>query len=127
MAYPTIRNSSSGRNTSNSSTVSVTLPYGHIQGDLLIIGVSKDGSSTIGTPSGWTLMAQRTDSVASKLAVFYKVRGFTESNPSVSLGASEMCTWFSVAITKETWSGVPEISTAYGTGKTPNAPSLTAS
>jgi len=127
MAFPTIRSTNSGRMVTASSTVTVSLPYGHVQNDLLIIAVSMDGSRTMSAPAGWTLISNPTNTTANRLAVWYKVRGFTESNPSISIGATEMGTWISICITKDTYSGTPEIATVYGVGNTPDAPSLTAS
>jgi hypothetical protein len=128
MAFPTIRSSNSGALTTAGLSLTVTLPTGHAQGDLLIIGVSLDGSRTMTAPTDWTLLANPTNSAQARHAVWWKIRGSSESNPSITwVTTTELGTWYSIAITVGTWSGVPEIATAYGATANPNAPSLTPS
>lgn len=128
MAFPTIRSSTSGALTTAGLSLTVTLPSGHSAGDLLIIGVSLDGSRAMSAPSGWTLLANPTNTSSNRHAVWYKTRGATESNPTISWSVtSELGTWYSIAITTGTWSGTPEIATAYSSSSTPNAPTLTPS
>jgi uncharacterized repeat protein (TIGR02543 family) len=124
--FPTVRASTSGALSTAALTLTVTLPTGHASGDLLIIGVSLDGSRAMTAPTGWTLLADPTNTTANRHAVWYKTRGATESNPAITwLTTTEIGTWYSVAITTGTWSGTPEVATAYGSSTTPNPPALT--
>lgn len=128
MAYPTIRSTSNGSITAPTLEVTITLPTGHAAGDLLIIGLSLDGSRTVSAPSGWELLANPTNSSANRFPIWYKVRGSSESNPTLTwLTTGELGTWFAIAITAETYMGTPEIATVYGNNTNPNAPSLTPS
>jgi len=125
MAFPTIRSSTSGSMTAAALTVTVTLPTGHAQGDLLIIGLSLDGDRTVSAPDGWNLIANPTNTTANRFPIWYKVRGATESNPELTwVTTLELGTWFSIAITAGTYMDVPEIATAYGSNNVPNAPVL---
>jgi hypothetical protein len=124
MAFPTIRSSNSGE-ASLALSATITLPTGHTEGDLLIIGLSLDGSRTCTAPDGWSLLADPSNTSANRFPIWYKVRGSSESNPTITWETtSEQGTWFSIAITKDTYQGVPEINTIYGSSNIPNAPAL---
>jgi hypothetical protein len=128
MAFPTIRAVSQGALTTAGLSLTITLPTGHASGDLLIIGVSLDGNRTMTAPDGWNLLANRTDTTANRHTVWYKTRGSTESNPNITwLTTTELGTWYAFAITTGTWSGTPEVTTAYASSANPNAPSLSPS
>jgi len=123
--FPTVRSTNSGALTTAGLTLTVTLPTGHAAGDLLIIGVSLNGSRTMSAPAGWTLLANPTNTTENRHAVWYKTRGASESNPAITwVTTTEIGTWYSIAITTGTWSGTPAIATAYGSSTTPNPPSL---
>lgn len=128
MAFPTIRSSNSGYMIADALNVTLTLPTGHAEGDLLIIGVSLDGSRTMSAPEGWTLLANPTNTTANRHQVWYKTRGSTENDPQITwLTTVERGTWYTIAITAGTWSGTPEVATYYASTNLPNPPSLTAS
>ena len=128
MAFPTIRSSANGVLSTADLNVTITLPTGHIQGDLLIIGLALDGNREITAPAGLNLLANPTNYTTVRFPIWWKIRGASESNPTLTwITTTEIGTWFSIAITKGTWSGIPEITTAAGSSANPNAPSLTPS
>ena len=124
---PTVRATNSNVFSTDVSSVTVTLPTGHAAGDLLIIGVSRDGTGSFSSLSGWTAVTPQSNG-GSILALWYKTRGTSESNPSVSWTTGvESGTWFSIAITAGTWSGTPEFIGTTGSNTSPNPPSFSPS
>lgn len=125
MAFPTLRAVSQGAISTAALNVTITLPTGHAEGDLLIIGLSLDGNRTVSAPSGWQLLANPTNHTTCRFPIWYKTRASSESNPQLTwVTTSEEGTWFAFAFTTGTWSGTPEIATTFGTSTNPNAPSL---
>lgn len=103
------------------SSTTVDIPTGVVQDDLLIIAISKDGTGTFGTPSGWTLLGQNYYS-ANALGIFYKVSDGTETSVTFT-HASEPTSWISFIARGF---NTPALSPyAYGNSNSPNAPSFT--
>lgn len=73
---------SSTGGSSNFQTLTISKPTGTSANDVLVASIAfKPSSSTVATPSGWTLITTvtQTNSNASKLAVFYRIATASES------------------------------------------------
>jgi hypothetical protein len=105
----------------------VNMPATVNAGDLLIVLFTNDGSATVTTPAGWSLLASDTSGSAVRLSVYYKIAAGTEGGTTVNLvtSASEQAVAQVYKITN--WHGTtpPEISTvATGADTRPNPASL---
>jgi len=137
MAVPTVNDSNSGSETSNTTTHTVNLPATVSAGELLIVWMAFDGAPTVtwdNTSHGtWSNHIDTPGpSSACKLVVKAKVADGTEGGGTLSIetSASEQSVHRSVSI--GTWEGtlagglnVPAAAT--GTSSTPNPPLATAS
>jgi preprotein translocase subunit YajC len=105
----------------------VNMPAMVNTGDLLIVLFTNDGSATVTTPAGWSLLASNANGSAVRLSVYYKIAGGTEGGTTVNFvtSASEQAAAQVYRITN--WHGTtpPEISTdVTGTSTAPNPASL---
>ena len=96
-------------------------------GDLLIVLFTNDGSATVTTPAGWSLLASTANGSAVRLSVYYKIAAGTEGGTTVNFvtSAAEQAAAQVYRITD--WHGTtpPEISAAAtGTSTAPNPASL---
>jgi hypothetical protein len=66
------------------SSITATAPSGIVDGDLLIMHVAGHSSTTVSTPSGWTLIASNTTYAT---ATFYKTASSEPFSYSISTGA----------------------------------------
>jgi len=114
-------------NSSASTTHEVNMPATVDAGDLLIVLFTNDGTATVTTPSGWTLLATATSGGAVRLSVYYKFAAGDEDGATVDFITStgEQAAAQVYRITD--WHGTtpPEISTAAtGTSTSPDPASL---
>jgi len=105
----------------------VDMPATVDAGDLLIVIFTNDGSATVTTPGGWSLLASDADGQHVSLSVYYKIAAGTEGGTTVNfvISAAEEAAAQVYKITD--WHGTtpPEISTAAtGTSTAPNPASL---
>ena len=105
----------------------VDMPATANAGDLLIVLFTNDGSATVTTPDGWSLLASNATGTAVRLSIYYKIAAGTEGGTTVNFAtsASEQAAAQVYRITD--WHGAtpPEISTAAtGTSTAPNPASL---
>jgi hypothetical protein len=105
----------------------VNMPATVNTGNLLIALFTNDGSATVTTPDGWSLLASTASGSAVRLSVYYKIAAGTEGGTTVNFvtSASEQAAAQVYRITN--WHGTtpPEISTtATGTSTAPNPASL---
>jgi hypothetical protein len=101
----------------------VNMPATVNAGDLLIVLFTNDGSTTVTTPDGWSLLASNARGTAVRLSVYYRIAAGTEGGTTVNFvtSASEQAAVQVYRITD--WHGTtpPEISTAAtGTSTAPN-------
>jgi hypothetical protein len=101
----------------------VNMPATVNAGDLLIVLFTNDGSATVTTPDGWSLLASNARGTAVRLSVYYRIAAGTEGGTTVNFvtSASEQAAVQVYRITD--WHGTtpPEISTAAtGTSTAPN-------
>jgi len=104
----------------------VDMPATVDAGDLLIVLFTNDGSATVTTPTGWTVLASN-DNTAVRCSVYYKIASGDEDGTTVDFvtSASEQAAAQVYRITD--WHGTtpPEISTAVtGTSTRPDPASL---
>jgi hypothetical protein len=105
----------------------VDMPATVNAGDLLIVLFTNDGSATVTTPAGWSLLASTANGSAVRLSVYYKIAAGTEGGTTVNFvtSANEQAAAQVYRITS--WHGTtpPEISTAAtGISTRPNPASL---
>ncbi|HFS85405.1 MAG TPA: hypothetical protein ENK72_02175, partial [Epsilonproteobacteria bacterium] len=79
LATPVYEESTTAVSGSNVQTLTLDVPGGTAENDLLIAAISTDGSETFNTTTGWTLFGQQKNS-GSTLAVFYRVADGNESS-----------------------------------------------
>lgn len=93
MAYPTIRNYTTGASAGNVTSTSITIPASTQAGDLAVLIFAKDGSAAPTTPANWNLRAGSVDSgSASYTSIFY--RNLTAELTTFSVShASEGTSW----------------------------------
>ena len=105
----------------------VNMPATVNAGDLLIVLFTNDGSATVTTPDGCSLLASDASGSAVRLSAYYRIAAGTEGGTTVNLvtSAAEQAAAQVYGITD--WNGTtpPEISTAAGTSPAPNPASLT--
>jgi hypothetical protein len=67
--------------------ITLTLPGGTAQGDLIVIAAYQDNTTfgSVSIPTGYTQLAE-VDNGNDELAVFYKIAGGSEGNPTVPFG-----------------------------------------
>lgn len=135
MAFPQIVSESSGAQTSNSTSHSVTLPATVAAGNLLRVAMAFDGNPTVtwddSTAGTWTLLRQGNNGSICKLVNYVKVADGTEGGLTltVTTSASEQSVYRAVAYNQ--WEGtlsggVAVVATAStGTSTSPNPPALT--
>lgn len=135
MAFPQLASESSGSQTSNTTSHSVTLPATVPAGALLRIAMSFDGNPTVtwdnSTAGAWTLLRQGNNGSICKLVNYVKVADGTEGGLTLTIAtsASEQSVYRAVAYTN--WEGtigggVAVVATAAtGASATPNPPALT--
>jgi hypothetical protein len=85
-----------GTNTaSTTSPASFALPASIVQGNVLVMIVGVRSNASVTTPGGWTLLTSgktiANDTSGSRLYIFYKVAGASESAPSVSATFAPIC------------------------------------
>jgi len=105
----------------------VNMPATINAGDLLIVLFTNDGSATVTTPAGWSLLASNARGTAVRCSVYYKIAVGDEDGTTVNFvtSANEQAAAQVYRITN--WHGTtpPEISTAAtGTSMAPNPASL---
>lgn len=120
MAFPTVQARSNG--TASASSLTVSLPTGSADGDLIVVLLQTGSQSTTWTlnagSSGWTELFDTNGH-----ACYYKVIGASEANPTFDLSVSERSSYSALRI--DGFSGTPSVGTE-GTG-TSNAPDPAAS
>ena len=106
----------------------ITIPSGVQFGDLLIVAlvfIPASGDVTASTPSGWTILTSQEE--GKNFTVYYKTSNGTETTVDVTTSVSTLSAHNAIRIAKNTWTGTPEGTTAFGTDAAPNPPSETAS
>ena len=92
----------------------VNMPATVNQGDLLIVVFANDGSASVITPSGWSLLASNANGNQVRISVYYEISAGTEGGTTVNFvtSAAEQAAAQVYRITS--WHGTtpPEISTA---------------
>lgn len=88
MAFPQVASINGGGTTTDSTTYAVTLPSGVQSGNLLLLFLSVDSSTTFTKPSGWTELRYGTAG-ALRFYVAYKIAGGSETNFNITLDNSE--------------------------------------
>lgn len=101
--FPVVRASASGTKPASNTTVPVSMPVGHVAGDILVMVVSGSGGpvQTVNTPAGWTLATPETGPAGSALrwlAIFWKVSTGTETTVNVISTGANFASWGSFAI-----------------------------
>lgn len=130
MAFPTVQSATTTDFSSGSTTHNVSMPATVNPGDLLICAFCADGTPTITTPSGWTVMGSQ-QSFGSSTAVggvYYKVADGSEDGTTVNWVTSTSQPGAAIVVRITGWGGTPE--QAYATqifGNLPDPPSLTPS
>jgi len=105
----------------------VNMPATVTAGDLLIVPFTNDGSATVTTPAGWSLLASNANGSAVRLSVYYKIAAGTEGGTTVNFVTSPAEEAAALVYRITNWQGTtpPAISTgATGTSTAPNPPSL---
>lgn len=124
MADPTrVRGST---NTGSSTTASATLASGPDSGNLLVVVVSANGSSTFTAPDGTWTVGPATTSAALATAVFYKFSDGTET--SISSTLSNNRGWgidYQEYTNVQNQAALSDNSQTNGTTATPSGPSVT--
>jgi hypothetical protein len=117
----------------SSTTHNVVMPTTVVTGDLLIILFSNNGSSTVTTPTNWSLLFSTPYSTLVRLSAYAKIALGTEGGTLVNLltSAAQLGAAHVYRIQVGTWSG-SLLDVLYGTAATgastsPNPPSLSAS
>lgn len=79
----------SGGISSQSTTVTPTLPAGYQAGDIFILSVLQGSKNYTGTPpTGYTLVSQANSSTVTSGNMYYKIAAASETSPTVSTGGS---------------------------------------
>lgn len=121
MAYPSIASYLTGNLSVNGTSSSIIAPSGTVSGDLMVLIITKDGTGTFTTPSGWTSLANTSYS-AQCVGIFYRKLTASLSNFTI-VHASEMTSWIILRIPN---GDTPQISVRVdGSSATPNPGSLT--
>ena len=105
----------------------VNMPVTVNAGDLLIVLFTNDGSATVTTPAGWSLLASDDNEPHVRLSVYYKIAAGTEGGTTVNFITSGVEQAAAQVYRITDWHGTtpPEISTAAtGTSTRPNPASL---
>jgi len=105
----------------------VNMPATVNAGDLLIVLFTNDGSATVTTPAGWSLLASDDNEPHVRLSVYYKIAAGTEGGTTVNFITSGVEQAAAQVYRITDWHGTtpPEISTAAtGTSTRPNPASL---
>ena len=99
----------------------VNMPAAVDTGDLLIVLFTNDGSATVTTPAGWSLLASNASGAQVRLSVYYKIAAGTEGGTTVNFvtSAAEQAAAQVYRITN--WHGTtpPEISCLLYTSPSP--------
>jgi hypothetical protein len=127
LAAPVVTSVTETAFSTDTTNHNVNMPATADANDLLIVLFTNDGSATVTTPSGWSLLASNANGTAVRLSVYYKIALGTEGGTTVNFvtSASEQAAAQVYRITN--WHGTtpPEISTAVtGTGVSPDPASL---
>ena len=111
MAFPTVQNTNTSTSAASTSHT-VNLPASISSGDLLIVFFGTREKPTITTPSGWTLLKNKSNAAENhQFSIFYKVASGSEgSTVTITTSASWSGMHASYRITG--YSGTPEVSTA---------------
>lgn len=82
-AAVTFRAAATGNNAGGSTTLSIGMPSGTVQNDVMIAVISVRGGTgvTITPPSGWNLINSATSTTVLKSSTYYKVAGASEAGP----------------------------------------------
>lgn len=108
--------SATNANSTNTTSHVVNVPAGVASGDLLLAHiVLNDGSLTLATPTGWTLVASKKDAGNDAIGyVFYRIAGGSEPS-SYTFTSSANC-WSNTAMSRWTGAAVSPINahTEYG-------------
>jgi hypothetical protein len=134
--YPSIRASSNGSmGASISTTCNVTLPTGHVAGDMLIAQITAYGGSTgdysVTPATGWTQIYWKTYNGGSSYyygtGAWYITDNGSATSPAVfTLSKSSYTGYIAICVTTLTYSGTPVSGTAASdTNSNPDPPSLT--
>jgi len=127
LAAPAVASVTETAFSTDTTNHNVNMPAAVDEGDLLIAVFANDGSATVATPSGWSLLASNAYRSQVRISVYYEIAAGTEAGTLVNFvtSAAEQAAAQVYRITN--WHGVtpPEICTAAtGTSTRPNALSL---
>jgi hypothetical protein len=131
MAFPTVESVTATAFPTNDTQHLVNMPAAVDAGDLLIVLFANDGSDTVTTPSGWTLLDSSANGTAVRLSCYAKDAVGDEDGTTVDFVTSgnEYAAAQCYRITG--WSGdvndVENSTAATGSDDSPNPASLTAS
>lgn len=126
--YPIISSNSTGHSNIGVSGVGVTMPAGVANNGLLIVMITtSNGTSTIGTPTGWVQLYQTNGFAASGYSCYgaYKVTTGTETTTNFTTSNMPCNDWQCVYIAANSYFGVPIVgTTATGNSANPDPPSV---
>ena len=117
-------------NVSISTSHQVDMPAVVSAGDLLVVIFASDSNTSVGIPSGWTLLdSQSGGSTRTRGTWAYKVAEGTEAGGAVTFTTSsnERSSAICIRVQVGTYSGAPEISVSLGEDKNPDPPLLSPS
>ena len=128
MAFPVIASVTASSFGTDATAHLVAMPATVDANDLLIVGFANDGSATVTTPGGWTLIQSDANSTAARLSSYYKIAVGNEDGTTVDFvtSATEKAAAQVYRITAASWHGTtpPETAAAAtGGGAGPDPPS----
>ena len=126
LGSPVVASLDDGTQAANSTTHNVNMPADVGVGDLLLVLFCNDGSTTVTTPAGWSLLDSIVDGTAYRGSIFGKVALGSEDGTTVNFQTSsgETGAWHVYQVLKNNWFGrfSDGIATEFGTSGTTDSP-----
>lgn len=126
--YPVVAATNANSDTGNDTSHSVDLPAGIQSGDLLLIfWADRERTSTVTTPTGWTVLYSQTHGSDRRAICYYRIADGTEGSTVTITSSGNLRTAHNTyRISAGTYTGIPVAGTpSTGNNEYPNPPNLT--